>query len=158
MADLRAANACGPTCLTANWKTATLIGGLRLSGMTTPMVRDGAMTAAWFLAYVGQILVPTRAPGDIVILDNLAAHKSAAARAAIEMAGARLLFLPPYSPDLNPIENALSKLKAPLRRPPHEPSNSFGRPSLMLSAPSHATNAPTTSPQPGMMQTDRKVL
>ncbi len=99
-----------------HWKTTTFIGGLRLSGMTAPMVLDGPMTGAWFLAYVEQILVPTLAPADIVILDNLAAHKSAAAWAAIEMAGAQLLFLPPYSPDLNPIENAFSKLKALLRK------------------------------------------
>jgi len=99
-----------------HWKTTTFIGGLRLSGMTAPMVLDGPMTGGWFLAYVEQILVPTLSPGDIVILDNLAAHKSAAARAAIEIAGARLLFLPPYSPDLNPIENAFSKLKALLRK------------------------------------------
>lgn len=99
-----------------HWKTTTFIGGLRLSGMTAPMVLDGPMTGGWFLAYVEQVLVPTLAPGDIVILDNLAAHKSAAARTAIETAGARLLFLPPYSPDLNPIENAFSKLKALLRK------------------------------------------
>jgi transposase len=99
-----------------HWKTTTFIGGLRLSGMTAPMVLDGPMTGAWFLAYVEQILVPTLRPGDIVILDNLAAHKNAAARRAIEAAGARLLFLPPYSPDLNPIENAFSKLKALLRK------------------------------------------
>jgi transposase len=99
-----------------HWKTTTFIGGLRLSGMTAPMVLDGPMTAAWFLAYVEQVLVPTLAPGDIVILDNLAAQKSAAARDAIEATGARMLFLPPYSPDLNPIENAFSKLKALLRK------------------------------------------
>jgi transposase len=99
-----------------HWKTTTFIGGLRLSGMTAPMVLDGPMTGGWFVAYVEQILVPTLKPGDIVILDNLAAHKSAAARTAIEMAGGRLLFLPPYSPDLNPIENAFSKLKALLRK------------------------------------------
>lgn len=99
-----------------HWKTTTFIGGLRLSGMTAPMVLDGPMTAAWFLAYVEQVLVPTLTPGDIVILDNLAAHKSAAARDAIEATGARMLFLPPYSPDLNPIENAFSKLKAQLRK------------------------------------------
>jgi transposase len=99
-----------------HWKTTTFIGGLRLSGMTAPMVLDGPMTAAWFLAYVEQVLVPTLEPGDIVILDNLAAHKGAAARAAIEAAGAKMLFLPPYSPDLNPIENASSKLKALLRK------------------------------------------
>lgn len=99
-----------------HWKTTTFIGGLRLSGMTAPMVLDGPMTAAWFLAYVEQILAPTLSPGDIVILDNLAAHKGAAARAVIEATGAKLLFLPPYSPDLNPIENAFSKLKALLRK------------------------------------------
>lgn len=99
-----------------HWKTTTFIGGLRLSGMTAPMVLDGPMTTAWFLAYVEQVLVPTLAPGDIVILDNLAAHKSAAARDAIEATGATMLFLPPYSPDLNPIENAFSKLKALLRK------------------------------------------
>lgn len=99
-----------------HWKTTTFIGGLRLSGMTAPMVLDGPMTGAWFLAYVEQVLVPTLRPGDIVILDNLAAHKNAAARRAIEATGARLLFLPPYSPDFNPIENAFSKLKALLRK------------------------------------------
>jgi transposase len=99
-----------------HWKTTTFIGGLRLSGMTAPMVLDGPMTGAWFLAYVEQVLVPTLRPGDIVILDNLPAHKNAAARRAIEAAGAKLLFLPPYSPDLNPIENAFSKLKALLRK------------------------------------------
>jgi transposase len=99
-----------------HWKTTTFIGGLRLSGMTAPMVLDGPMTGAWFLAYVEQVLAPTLRPGDIVILDNLAAHKNAAARRTIEAAGAKLLFLPPYSPDLNPIENAFSKLKALLRK------------------------------------------
>ena len=80
------------------------------------MVLDGPMTGGWFLAYVEQVLVPTLRPGDIVILDNLAAHKSAAARAAIEAAGASIRFLPPYSPDLNPIENAFAKFKALLRK------------------------------------------
>jgi transposase len=96
-----------------HWKTTTFIGGLRLSGMTAPMVLDGPMTGAWFLAYVQQVLVPTLRPGDVVVLDNLPAHKGTAAR---EAAGATLLFLPPYSPDFNPIENAFSKLKALLRR------------------------------------------
>jgi transposase len=84
--------------------------------MTAPMVLDGPMTGVWFLAYVEQVLVPTLSPGDTVILDNLPAHKGAAVREAIEAAGARLLFLPPYSPDFNPIENAFAKLKALLRR------------------------------------------
>jgi len=99
-----------------HWKTTTFVGGLRLGGMTAPMVLDGPMTGGWFLAYVEQVLVPTLRPGDIVILDNLAAHKNAAIRAAIEAAGASLRFLPPYSPDLNPIENAFAKLKAQLRK------------------------------------------
>jgi transposase len=99
-----------------HWKTTTFVGALRLSGMTAPMVLDGPMTGDWFLAYVEQVLVPTLRPGDVVILDNLAAHKGAAVRAAVEAAGASLLFLPPYSPDLNPIENAFSKFKALLRK------------------------------------------
>lgn len=99
-----------------HWKTTTFIGGLRLTGMTAPMVLDGPMTGAWCQAYVEQVLAPTLQPGDIVILDNLAAHKIEGARAAVEAVGARLLFLPPYSPDLNPIENAFAKLKALLRK------------------------------------------
>ena len=84
--------------------------------MTAPMVLDGPMTGAWFLAYVQQVLRPTLRRGDVVILDNLPAHKSAGVREAVEAAGARLLFLPPYSPDFNPIENAFAKLKALLRK------------------------------------------
>ena len=99
-----------------HWKTTTFVGALRLTGMAAPMVLDGPMTGAWFLAYVEQVLAPTLSPGDIVIMDNLPAHKGAAVRAAIEAVGARLLLLPPYSPDLNPIENAFSKLKAMLRK------------------------------------------
>ena len=99
-----------------HWKTTTFIGGLRLSGMTAPMVLDGPMTGDWFTAYVEQVLVPTLKPGDIVVLDNLAAHKRTAAREAIAAAGASMLFLPPYSPDLNPVENAFAKLKAHLRK------------------------------------------
>ena len=99
-----------------HWKTTTFVGALRLSGMTAPMVIDGPMNGAWFLAYVQQVLAPTLNPGDVVIMDNLAAHKSTPIRDAIEAVGARLLFLPPYSPDLNPIENAFAKLKALLRK------------------------------------------
>jgi transposase len=99
-----------------HWKTTTFVGALRLTGMTAPMVLDGPMNGAWFLAYVEQVLAPALKPGDIVIMDNLPAHKGASVRAAIEAVGARLLLLPPYSPDLNPIENAFSKLKAMLRK------------------------------------------
>lgn len=88
---------------------------LRLSGMTAPMVLDGAMNADAFRAYIEQVLVPTLIPGDIVIMDNLPAHKVVGIREAIEEAGAHLRYLPPYSPDFNPIEMAFSKLKAHLR-------------------------------------------
>lgn len=96
-----------------HWKTTTFTGAL--SGMTAPFVYDGAMNGSVFLAYVEQVLVPTLEPGDVVIMDNLPAHKVAGVRDAIETAGASLLFLPPYSPDFNPIENAFAKLKAMMR-------------------------------------------
>ena len=98
-----------------HWKTTTFTGALRLSGMTAPFVYDGAMNGNVFLAYVEQVLVPTLRPGDVVVMDNLPAHKAAGVRASIETAGATLLFLPPYSPDFNPIENAFAKLKAMMR-------------------------------------------
>jgi transposase len=99
-----------------HWKTTTFTGALRLSGMTAPFVYDGAMNGAVFRAYVEQVLAPTLMPGDVVIMDNLPAHKAAGVREIIERAGAELLFLPPYSPDFNPIENAFAKLKAMLRK------------------------------------------
>lgn len=99
-----------------HWKTITFTAALRIDGMTAPMVLDGAMNAIAFLAYVEQVLVPTLRPGDIVVMDNLPAHKPQAIRRAIEEAGAELRYLPPYSPDLNPIENAFSKFKANLRK------------------------------------------
>jgi transposase len=98
------------------WKTTTFIGALRQSGMVAPMVLDGPINGVWFHAYIEQVLVPELRPGDIVIMDNLGSHKGAGVRAAIEETGARLLYLPPYSPDFNPIENAFSKLKALLRK------------------------------------------
>ena len=99
-----------------HWKTTTFVGALRLEGMTAPMVLDGAMHGAAFLAYVEQVLVPTLTPGDIVIMDNLPAHKSVAVRHAIKIAGVELPFLPPYSLDFNSIEMAHSKLKAFLKK------------------------------------------
>ncbi len=99
-----------------HWKTTTFVGALRLDGMTAPMVLDGAMHGTAFLAYVEQVLAPTLKSGDIVIMDNLPAHKSTAVRDAIENAGAELRCLPPYSPDFNPIEMAFSKFKAFLKR------------------------------------------
>lgn len=99
-----------------HWKTTTFVGALRLEGMTAPMVLDGAMNGPAFLAYVEQVLVPSLSPGDIVVMDNLPAHKPTAVRAAIEKVGAALHFLPPYSPDFNPIEMAFSKLKSLLKK------------------------------------------
>lgn len=99
-----------------HWKTTTFVGALRTCGMTAPMVLDGAMHGRAFLAYVEQVLVPTLRPGDIVVMDNLPAHKPTAVRHAIERAGAELRFLPAYSPDFNPIEMAFSKLKAFLKK------------------------------------------
>lgn len=99
-----------------HWKTITFTGALRLDGLTAPMVLDGAMTGEAFLAYVEQVLVPSLKPGDIVVMDNLPAHKPAAVRKAVEAAGASLRLLPPYSPDLNPIEMAFARLKALLKQ------------------------------------------
>jgi transposase len=99
-----------------HWKTTTFVAGLRLTGMVAPMVLDGPMNRSTFLAYVQQVLVPTLVPGDIVLADNLPAHKGPLVRKAIEAAGASLVFLPAYSPDFNPIENAFAKLKALLRK------------------------------------------
>jgi transposase len=99
-----------------HWKTTTFVVGLRLTGLTAPMLLDGPMTAQAFEGYVEKVLCPTLCPGDTVILDNLAAYKRRETRRAIEATGASLLFLPPYSPDFNPIENAFSKLKALLRK------------------------------------------
>ena len=98
-----------------HWKTTTFTGALRLTGMTAPFVYDGAMNGDVFLAYVEQVLAPTLSPGDVVVMDNLPAHKAAGVRDAIETTGAKLMFLPPYSPDFNPIEMAFAKLKAFLR-------------------------------------------
>ena len=120
MARLRGRAPKGERCVAAiphgHWKTTTFVAGLRLSGMSAPMVLDGPMNGPAFLAYVEQVLAPTLQPGDIVIMDNLAPHKAAGVRKAIEAVGAGLLLLPPYSPDLNPIENAFAKLKAILRK------------------------------------------
>jgi transposase len=99
-----------------HWKTLTFLAALRSGAITAPCVFDGPINGESFLLYVQQILVPTLKPGDIVIMDNLGSHKADAIRKNIAAAGARLLFLPPYSPDLNPIEQAFSKLKHHLRK------------------------------------------
>ena len=99
-----------------HWKTTTFVAGLRCSGMVAAMVSDGPINRTTFTAYVQQILVPELRPGDVVIMENLSSHKGPEVLAAIEKAGATLRFLPPYSPDFNPIEQAFSKLKAHLRK------------------------------------------
>ena len=99
-----------------HWKTTTFVGALRRTGMVAPMVLDGPINGYAFQAYVDQVLVPELRPGDVVVMDNLGSHKGAGVRAAIEKVGASLLYLPPYSPDFNPIENAFAKLKALLRK------------------------------------------
>jgi transposase len=99
-----------------HWRTLTFLAALRHDRIDAPLVIDGPVNGESFTAYVEQFLVPTLAPGDIVIMDNLGSHKGQAVRAAIRGAGAHLLFLPPYSPDLNPIEQVFAKLKTLLRK------------------------------------------
>jgi transposase len=110
----------GQRCVAAvphgHWKTTTFIAGLRHDRVTAPLVLDGPMDGAAFLAYVQTFLCPTLRPGDIVIADNLGSHKVAGVEQAIAAAGATILYLPPYSPDLNPIEKLFAKLKALLRK------------------------------------------
>lgn len=98
-----------------HWKTTTFTAGLRAGGLAAPTILDGPMDGDAFRAYVTQVLVPELERGDVVVMDNLPAHKVSGVRNAIEAAGAKLLYLPPYSPDLNPIEMAFAKLKALLR-------------------------------------------
>ena len=98
-----------------HWKTTTFVAGLRADGISAPCVIDRAMNRETFEAYVDQVLAPTLSPGDIVIMDNLPAHKGDTVRQLIEARQASLLLLPPYSPDLNPIEMAFAKLKTLLR-------------------------------------------
>ena len=109
----------GERCVAAvphgHWKTSTFVAGLRVDGVVAPMLLDGPMDRPAFLAYVQQVLVAQLRPGETVVMDNLPAHKGAGVRKAIEAAGATLLYLPPYSPDFNPIEKAFAKLKAILR-------------------------------------------
>ena len=98
------------------WRTLTFLAALRCDGLTAPCVIDGPINGVSFRAYVEQVLVPVLAPGDIVVMDNLGSHKGRAVRAAIRAAKAKLFFLPAYSPDLNPIEQAFAKMKTLLRK------------------------------------------
>jgi transposase len=120
MARLRGRAPRGERCRAAiphgHWKTTTFTAGLRRGGLAAPMLLDGPMDGDAFLAYVEKVLVPELRSGDVVIMDNLPAHKVGGVRQAIEQAGANLLYLPPYSPDFNPIEMAFAKLKALIRK------------------------------------------
>jgi transposase len=98
------------------WRTLTFLAALRYDRIAAPCVIDGPINGESFLAYIEQVLVPTLKPGNVVIIDNLGSHKSKAVRRAIRAAGAKLFFLPPYSPDLNPIEQVFAKLKTLLRK------------------------------------------
>lgn len=144
-----------------HWKTTTLIAGLRRTGMVAPMVLDGPINRDAFVAYVRQVLVPELSPGDIVIMDNLSSHKASATRDAIEAAGAKLLFLPPSLPTV-PTSTRSSRRSPSSRRtyarPPSAPSTACGTPSAASSTFTRHRNAPTTSPTPDTMQTDRKTL
>ena len=119
MARLRGRSPRGKRLIAAvphgHWRTSTFLAGLRHDRIVAPLVLDGAINGAAFRAYVEQFLAPTLVPGDIVVADNLASHKVAGVREAIEARGASLLFLPPYSPDLNPIEQVFAKLKQLVR-------------------------------------------
>ena len=135
-----------------HWKTTTFLAALRHDGLSAPCVFDGAINGARFLAYIEQALAPTLRAGDIVVMDNLSAHKVQGVRAAIAATGARLLYLPPYSPDLNPIEQAFAKLKALLRTAAARTVRRSGTPSASCSTPSPPPNVPTTSPMPAMFR------
>jgi transposase len=141
-----------------HWKTTTFIGRLRLSGMTAPMMLDGPMTGEWFAAYAQKVLVPTLSPGDVVILDNLPAHKGATAREAVEAVGARLLFLPPYSPDFNPIENIFAKMKAWIRRTAPRTLDALQHAVCRAIDVSLIATPPHASPPQDMNQNDRIML
>lgn len=123
MSRLRGQSLCGERCRSAvphgHWKTTTFTGALRLSGMTAPMVLDGAMNGIVFRAFVEQVLVPTLTPGEIIVMDNLLAHRADGVRQAIESAECQLLYLPPNSPDFNPIERPFQ-----CSRPSCEPEQS----------------------------------
>ena len=141
-----------------HWKTQTFVAGLRCGALTAPWVIDAPIDRAIFETYVRPQLVPTLQEGDIVILDNLPAHKSPAAEQAIRARGARLMFLPPYSPDLNPIEMAFAKLKGTCAPWPCAPSTNSATPSAKSAISSPHKNAQTTSKPQAMDSHDRPML
>ena len=140
------------------WRTMTFLAALRCDSLTAPCVIDGPINGQKFLAYVEHFLVPTLRPGDIVILDNLGSHKAKAVRRAIRAAGAKLLFLPPYSPDLNPIEMAFPSSRPTSKVKPHAPSTTSGLPSLAPQTSLPPQSAQTTSLRQDTNPSDRKML
>jgi transposase len=125
-----------------HWMTTTFVGALRCDTIAAPCMFDGPMNAACFLAYVEHFLAPALREGDVVVMDNLPAHKVAGVREAIERTGATLRYLPPYSPDFNPIEQAFAKFKASLRKAAaRERSRTSAKPSLRCSLTSNNKNA-----------------
>lgn len=120
MTPLRGRSAKGSRCIGhapyGHWQTTTFLCGLRMQGLVAPLVLDGPINGSAFRAWVEQALVPQLQPGDIVVMDNLGSHKVAGIAAAIEAAGGQLRYLPPYSPDYNPIEQVFAKLKTLLRK------------------------------------------
>jgi transposase len=139
------------------WTTMTFLAGLRADGIVAPCVIDGPINGAIFFAWVVQFLVPTLRAGDIVVLDNLGSHKGQRVRRAIRDAGAHRLLLPPYSPDLNPIEQVFAKLKTLLRKAAERTVATWKRIGALLTAFTR-TNAPTTSLTPDTLQPDTIML
>ena len=133
-----------------HWKTSTFLAALRCDRVEAPCLFDGPINGERFLAYVTNFLVPALKPDDIVVADNLGSHKGKAVRKAIRSAGARLLFLPKYSPDLNPIEQVFAKLKTLVRKAEPRTFARFRTPSKTPSLKSHQANAPTISGTPVM--------
>ena len=132
------------------WKTATFLAALRNDRIEAPCLFDGPINGERFHAYVEQFLAPTLKPGDVVILDNLGSHKGKAVRRAIRDIGARLVFLPKYSPDLNPIEQVFAKFKTLLRSRAPEATKPYPKPALTFSPNIPQKNAPHTSGTPAM--------
>jgi hypothetical protein len=135
-----------------HWKTTTFTCGLRCDGLVAPWVLEGPMTGDAFLIYVEKVLVPTLSRDDTVIIDNLSSHKVAGVREAIEAVGAKLIYLPPYSPDLNPIELPSPSSRPGCERPQNEPSTTCGAELAFSSTTSRRRNAKTTSATMDMPQ------
>jgi len=149
MAPLRGWAPCGQRLIGkvphGRWKTLTFLAALRYDRIEAPWLLEGPIDGETFRLYVEKVLLPTLRPGDIVIMDNLGSHKGKAVRQLIRSAGAKLFFLPKYSPDLNPIEQVFAKLKHLLRKAAARTGEAIASPSLKSFRTSPQTNAPTTS-------------